>query len=37
MPTLPRAGTFLPTVMIAEKISAAIRSDYFDNAMRHGA
>ena len=26
MPEIPRAGTFLPTVMIAEKIAAAIRS-----------
>jgi len=27
MPTIPRAGTFLPTVMIAEKIAAAINSE----------
>jgi len=27
MPTIPRAGTFLPTVMIAEKIAAAITSE----------
>ena len=26
MPTIPRAGTFLPTVMVAEKISAEIAS-----------
>jgi len=27
MPTIPRAGTFLPTAMIAEKIAAAITSE----------
>jgi len=26
MPTLPRANTFLPTVMVAEKIAAAVRA-----------
>ena len=36
MPVIPRAGTFLPTVMIAEKIAAAIASAHRRAAPKQG-